>query len=121
VLLPAGAPARWAVKNLGTALGFEPGLQFERTDLQLRDGDTLVLYSDGVSEAFNLQEECYGSERLLADALALSGQPAPAITAGLLRQVRTFAGTAPQSDDIAILALRVGAPGLNPTAKGGCK
>ena len=56
-------------KNLGTALGFEPGLEFERTELQLRPGDTLILYSDGVSEAFNGQEECYGNERLLADAV----------------------------------------------------
>ena len=33
VLLPANQPPRWAVKNLGTALGFEPGLEFERTEL----------------------------------------------------------------------------------------
>jgi sigma-B regulation protein RsbU (phosphoserine phosphatase) len=116
VLLPAGEPARWAVKNLGTALGFEPGLEFERTELTLRAGDTLVLYSDGVSEAFNPQEECYGNERLLADADALSGQPAPGITASLLQKVRTFAGSAPQSDDIAILALKLN--GTNPDASG---
>jgi sigma-B regulation protein RsbU (phosphoserine phosphatase) len=107
VLLPAGAPACWAVKNLGTALGFEPGLEFERTELTLRGGDALVLYSDGVSEAFNPQEECYGNERLLADAGSLSGQPAPDITASLLQKVRCFAGGAPQSDDIAILSLKV--------------
>jgi sigma-B regulation protein RsbU (phosphoserine phosphatase) len=107
VLLPAGEPPRWAVKNLGTALGFEPGLEFERTELTLREGDTLILYSDGVSEAFNPEEECYGDKRLLADAGGFAGQPAPDLTAGLLRKVRAFAGTAPQSDDIAILALKV--------------
>jgi sigma-B regulation protein RsbU (phosphoserine phosphatase) len=107
VLLAAGAPARWAVKNLGTALGFEPGLEFERTELTLRDGEALVLYSDGVSEAFNSQEECYGNERLLADAGLLSGHPAPGVTAALLQKVRSFAGSAPQSDDIAILTLKV--------------
>ncbi len=111
VLLPAGQPPRWAVKNLGTALGFEPGLSFERTELTLRDGDDLVFYTDGVSEAFNPQEECYGYERLLADAGAFSGQPAPAVVAGLLQKVRAFAGTAPQSDDIALLVLRVGKAG----------
>ena len=107
VLLPAGEPPRWAVKNLGTALGFEPGLEFERTELTLHDGDALILYSDGVSEAFNPQEECYGNDRLLADASGFAGQSAPAITAGLLRKVRAFAGSAPQSDDIAILTLKV--------------
>ena len=110
VLLRAGEPPRWAVPSLGTALGFEPGIAFERTELMLRPGDTLVFYTDGVTEAFNAQEECYGSERLLADAGALAGQPAPAIAAGLLRSVRAFEAGAPPSDDVAILALRVGAP-----------
>jgi sigma-B regulation protein RsbU (phosphoserine phosphatase) len=107
VLLPSGAEPRWAVRNLGTALGLEPGLQFERTELQLREGDALLLYSDGVSEAFNPQEECYGSQRLLADLEALSDQSAPAMATGLLQKVRGFAGSAPQSDDIAILVLKL--------------
>ncbi len=107
VLLPVAEPPRWALKNLGTALGFEPGLKFERTELTLSGGDALILYSDGVSEAFNSQEECYGNERLLADAGSLAGQSAPGITAGLLRKVRAFAGSAPQSDDIAILTVKV--------------
>jgi sigma-B regulation protein RsbU (phosphoserine phosphatase) len=116
VLLPTAGPPRWAVKNLGTALGFEPGLEFERTELTLHEGDTLILYSDGVSEAFNAQEECYGNERLLADAGAFSNQTAPAITKGLLQKVRSFAGSAPQSDDIAILSLKRN--GATPAAPG---
>ena len=108
VLVPTGQSPRWAVKNLGTALGFEPGISFERTELTLHRDDAFILYSDGVSEAFNPQEECYGYERLLADAGTFAGEPAPALVAGLLQKVRTFAGTAPQSDDIALLALRVG-------------
>jgi sigma-B regulation protein RsbU (phosphoserine phosphatase) len=108
VLLPSGEDPRWAVANLGTALGFEPGLEFERTELTLRDGDALFFYTDGVSEAFNPLEECYGNERLLADVAGVKEQPAPAMAAGLLEKVRAFAGTAKQSDDIAILALRMG-------------
>ena len=61
-----------------------------------------------MSEAFNLQDECYGNDRLLEDAGTFVNQSAPAITAGLLQRVRAFAGSAPQSDDIAILTLRVG-------------
>jgi len=107
VLLRAGQPPSWAAGNPGTVLGFEPGLEYERADLSLLAGDTLVFYTDGVTEAFNPQEECYGYERLLTDAGAFAGQSAPAITAGLLQRVRAFAGTAPQSDDIAILTLKV--------------
>jgi sigma-B regulation protein RsbU (phosphoserine phosphatase) len=108
VVLRRGEPPGWVAKQLGTALGFEPGLTFERTELMLRAGDALVFYTDGVSEAFNLQNVCYGDERLLADAGTLAGQSAPAITAGLLQRVRAFTGSAPQSDDIAILVLRAG-------------
>jgi sigma-B regulation protein RsbU (phosphoserine phosphatase) len=118
VLLPAAGSPRWAVRNLGTALGFEPGLEFERTELTLQDGDALILYSDGVSEAFNPKEECYGNERLLADAARFVGQPASAVTAGLLQRVRHFAGTAPQSDDIAILALKVNGTGQTTSTRG---
>lgn len=107
VLIRAGESPAWAVKNLGTALGFEPGLEFERTELTLKPGDTLILYSDGVSEAFNPQAELYGDARLLADAGALTGESPSAITAGLLQKVRTHANGAPQSDDIAIMTLKL--------------
>ena len=106
VLLRAGAAPSWAVKNLGTALGFEGGLSFERTDLTLKPGDTLVLYTDGVNEAFNADEECYGNERLLVGLAEFGAQAASTVTHGLLQQVRGFVGGAPQSDDIAILVLR---------------
>ncbi len=107
VLLRAEGASSWAVRDLGTALGFEPALKFERTEIMLREGDTLVFYTDGVTEAFDPQEECYGSERLLEDVASCSGQSAAAITAGLLQKVRAFAGVAPQSDDIAILTMKV--------------
>ena len=109
LLLSADGTPRWAVRNLGTALGFEPGLEFERTELTLQEGDALILYSDGVSEAFNPEDECYGNERLLSDAGLFARQSATDITQGLLKKVRAFAGSAPQSDDIAILVLKVGA------------
>jgi sigma-B regulation protein RsbU (phosphoserine phosphatase) len=107
VLLPAGKPPCWAVPNLGTALGFEPGCQFECTNLTLHPGDALMLYTDGVSEAFNPQEELYGTERLLADAGGFNGRSALEMTTSLLGKVRAFAAGAPQSDDIAILTMKI--------------
>src|SRR5688572_23687465 len=107
VLLSAREPARWAVRKLGTALGFEPGLEFERTELTLHGGDALIIYSDGVSEAFNFLEECYGNDRLLTEASGLAGQSASDIATTLLQNVRAFAGSAPQSDDIAILVMKI--------------
>jgi sigma-B regulation protein RsbU (phosphoserine phosphatase) len=108
VLIRAGEAPCWAVKNLGTALGFDSGLEFERTEMTLHPGDTLVFYTDGVSEAFNPQDECYGDDRLIADTTALAKQSAPDLTTALLTRVHAFADSAPQSDDIAILTLKIG-------------
>jgi sigma-B regulation protein RsbU (phosphoserine phosphatase) len=110
VLLRPGEPPAWAVKNLGIALGFETDLEFERTELTLHPGDAIILYTDGVSEAFNPQDECYGDPRLLSDAAELAGKPPASLTAELLERVHTHADSAPQSDDIAILTLRVAHP-----------
>ena len=107
VLLRSGEAPAWAVKNLGTALGFDEGLTFERTELTLKPGDSLVFYTDGVSEAFNPEDECYGDDRLIADTAVLTGQAAPVLTAGLLAKVHAFANGAPQSDDIAIMTLKI--------------
>jgi len=70
-------------------------------------GDTVIFYTDGVSEAFNPVEECYGSERLLLDVARFNSASAGGIADGLLQKARAFAGTAPQSDDIAILTVKL--------------
>jgi sigma-B regulation protein RsbU (phosphoserine phosphatase) len=111
LLLSPGRPPRWAVQDLGTALGFEPGLAFSRTEVAWAKGDALVLYSDGVTEAFDPGGTCFGDQRLLAAAGKLAQASAPEIVGDLLQQVRAFAGPAPQSDDIAILAMKSGGGG----------
>jgi sigma-B regulation protein RsbU (phosphoserine phosphatase) len=107
VLLRPGQPPDWMVPALGTALGFEPGLEFQRTELTLQPGDAVVLYTDGVNEAFNPQSELYGNDRLLRDLGESTGATASDVVTRLQHHVRTFADGAPQSDDIAILALRL--------------
>ena len=114
VLIRAGEPPCWAVKNLGTALGFDAGMEFERTELTLRPGDSLVFYTDGVSEAFNPADECYGDDRLIADTTELAGQSPTELTTALLARVHAFADSAPQSDDIAILTLKIQAKEARP-------
>ena len=108
VLLRAGNAPAWAVDNAGLALGFEAGLVFPRTDLVLQPGDSLVLYTDGVNEAFDEADELFGNDRLLSDLSHYTGAAAGALAHGLLQSVRDFAGAAAQSDDIAVLVLRPG-------------
>jgi sigma-B regulation protein RsbU (phosphoserine phosphatase) len=105
--MPRDGPPHLVKKKPGMALGFERGLEFERMELTLRPGDAVVLYTDGVTEAFNREEDLYDTPRLVADAALFAGQSAEAISAGLLAKVRAFANGAPQSDDIALLTLKV--------------
>jgi len=111
VLLRPGEEPRWAVPGLGTALGFETGIKFNRVELELRPADAIVFYTDGVTEAFNPEEDCYGNARLLALLKANTAANAPAVASRIRDDVRTFARGAAQSDDIAVLVMRVrGAP-----------
>lgn len=107
LLLRRGEAPCWAVSRHGQALGFEPGMVFERTELVLRPGDTLLMYTDGVSEAMNPREECFGTERLLESARNWSGKPSTELPDAVLRNIQEFANSAPQSDDIAILCWSV--------------
>lgn len=112
IIMRAGQAPCWAIEHPDVPLGIEPGVKFRRTDVTLRQGDSLMLYTDGVTEAFSPEEKCYGDERLLADVATFAGRPPVEMNAGLLQKVRSFAGTAPQSDDIAILTFRVGSPAV---------
>jgi sigma-B regulation protein RsbU (phosphoserine phosphatase) len=74
--------------------------------MPLDPGDTFVLFSDGVSEATNAADEFFGEDRLLAQLEVASAGGPPEIVRSVLDAVRDFAGSAPQSDDITILAAR---------------
>jgi sigma-B regulation protein RsbU (phosphoserine phosphatase) len=82
-------------------------MKFNQIELQMLPGDAIVLYSDGVSEAFNSRDECYGDERLLAGLAKSTDSPAGVVTSSLLQSVRAFADGTPQSDDIAVLTMRI--------------
>jgi sigma-B regulation protein RsbU (phosphoserine phosphatase) len=73
-------------------------------------GDTFVLFSDGVSEAMNTEEEFYGEERLLAALAAASDRGPTDIVSSVLADVRTFTAGAKQSDDITILIAQYAPP-----------
>lgn len=74
--------------------------------LKLEPGDTLVAYTDGVTEAFDTTGAAYGDERLCQLIASLSGKTAKDITDGVNASVACFADGAEQSDDITVLALQ---------------
>ncbi len=88
------------------AIGIFGDYQYQEATLQLQPGDTLLLYTDGVTEATNPQEQEYTDERL-SQLLTKSGQlSCQALIDTVRADVKAFADGAEQSDDITLLALK---------------
>ncbi len=92
----------------GLALAVLSGVDFVEGELTLAPGDTLVLYTDGVTEAMDAVNEEFGMERLQAVFTGGAPQSAEAANEAVFAAVREFVSGAPQSDDITCLTLRRG-------------
>jgi len=90
----------------GTALGILPGIPYREETIVLKPGDTVILYTDGITEAFNSQGELFGMDRLCG--IFRERQPTSAHDASTIvfDAVNEFAGDEPQSDDQACLVFR---------------
>jgi serine phosphatase RsbU (regulator of sigma subunit) len=90
----------------GIPIGIDSGESWERELVEIAAGDTLLLYSDGVTDAQNAQGKEFGSERLLAEAEKHIGQPANLVQRSIIDRIRDFSGEVAQFDDITVLVLR---------------
>lgn len=108
LLLHADGRVETIAAVAGPPVGFEVSTDFPLWHGQLQPGDTLLAYTDGVTEAFDVDNQAFGGDRLLA-ALG-PGYSAEDNCRQLIAEVHRFAGSAPQSDDITVLAIRLGQP-----------
>lgn len=106
VHLGPGRPPRQVFSSSGPALGLHPGVQLSSETLALEPGETLILFSDGVTEAFDPGQDLFGEQRLLAQLEHEPGGTAAETVSSILGAVRRHAAGAPQSDDVTILAVR---------------
>lgn len=83
--------------------------RYRCNELQLAPGDALFLYTDGVTEAFNEQNELFGEGRLEALLAQTDGRNARIVCGAVAESLREFVGKAPQSDDITMLCVRMDA------------
>lgn len=81
-------------------------IPYRKNEVQLQSGDVIYLYTDGVTEAMNQQEELYGEERLSQILNANSDAGPEELCAKVKADVDAFAGETPQFDDITMLCLR---------------
>jgi len=82
-------------------------VKYREYGLELKPGDFLFLYTDGVAEATNAEEQLYGTERMV-DALNSVGNVTPReLLLAVRADIDRFVGEAEQFDDITMLALQV--------------
>jgi phosphoserine phosphatase RsbU/P len=105
VRIVPGQPAELVFRLSGRVLGLLPATGIVCETLELQAGDTFVLFTDGVSEAFDANEELFGEERLLAEVDTSAGGGARETTSGLIEAVRRHAAGAQQSDDITVVSV----------------
>jgi sigma-B regulation protein RsbU (phosphoserine phosphatase) len=106
VLVPAeGDPAPLEVEG-GRVLGLIEGSDYPVNRLRLGHRDAVVMFTDGVSEAQNTEGGFFEMDRILETVQKHRNEDAKAVNETLLAAVRSFAGEAPQSDDITLMTLR---------------
>ncbi len=110
LLLRRSGGAAWLTLPKGMVLGVMPDAVFKTSSIQLLPEDMLITYTDGVTEAFNADQDLYSEERLIGEVSSCAGKtPAQAIQC-ILASVESFAAGFPQSDDITLLGLEYRGP-----------
>ena len=105
-LVRPGAAPSLALTKTGMVAGFMPGAEVGTTTIEMQPGDTLVLYSDGVSEAYNAADQMFEDSGLLECLQQAGGRTAGETAALVMEAVHQIAGDHPQSDDITIVTVR---------------
>lgn len=104
LLRPTAGPIQW-LRTPGLALGLRRTAHYECGRIRLNPNDTLVLYTDGVTEAQTASREEFGEHRLAACIEQANGAPPAALRERIVHAVDTFAAGHPQHDDITVLVL----------------
>ncbi len=105
VLCPSGSAEVRLLEKTGLPLGAVAGSGWTLERVQLRPGDTLVLYTDGITEAEGAGVGFYGRDRLAEVARQSAGQPAEVVRTAILQDVEQFVQGAALADDIALMVL----------------
>ena len=106
LLLHADGTTEQLPKPKSTILGAFNGAKYTNDTLQLEPGDTLVMYTDGVTEAMNPEKKVFGEARFGNLLGGLAGRSSRQIVEAIKTGVREFAAGAEQSDDITLLVLK---------------
>jgi sigma-B regulation protein RsbU (phosphoserine phosphatase) len=92
-------------KTKGMALGVSEAADLHAGQLLLKSGDRLVLYTDGVTEAMDKNDQLFSESRLETTLHGVNGLSSKEVIERIVKEVQGFSTGVPQSDDITLLAL----------------
>lgn len=104
LLLRKGDVVELSPGNL--VLGVDPEEAYEQKIIDLKSGDVLLLYTDGLTDAMNFQRQTWGKQRLL-NSFAKGGPSAEIIAQNILWDMRRYAGLTERTDDVTMIVARV--------------
>jgi sigma-B regulation protein RsbU (phosphoserine phosphatase) len=113
-LLPANGKPHQIEGPRGYMVGMFDDAAFDSTETPLNRGDTILVHTDGITDAENADREMFGKARLskliqsLTPTDGTDGASVAGVAHNVVRAVHDFTSGAPQADDITLLAVRFG-------------
>lgn len=104
LLLRDGQITELSSSNL--VLGLDPAEPYEQHICDLKSGDVVLLYTDGLTDAMNFQSQTWGKQRLI-ESLKAGGATAEIIAQNILWSMRRYAGLTERTDDVTLIVVRV--------------
>ena len=103
VIVHADGKCEYLKSRTGFVLAGMEGMKYRANEMTLNKGDKILIYTDGVTEATDVNEALYGEDRLLSYIEKNKEMKAEKLLSGLKEDIDRFAGDAPQFDDITML------------------
>jgi len=105
-LVRADGNAATLAMSGGMALGVMEDFVYQSKTVTLSEGDTIVVYTDGVTEAMNEKMDLFSDSRLEEAIMSLRSVPVQGLIEGILEKVKEFCHDVEQTDDITMLVIR---------------
>ncbi|MFM7161721.1 MAG: SpoIIE family protein phosphatase [Planctomycetaceae bacterium] len=99
-----GTVSSLGIQCSGLPVGIEPGPSYQQSRFELRPGDTLLLFTDGVTDAENPERRWFGLERL-KEMFARAGTDPESIIDSIVGDIEQFSAGAPRADDLCLICL----------------
>ncbi|MEN6319339.1 MAG: SpoIIE family protein phosphatase [Syntrophaceae bacterium] len=107
LIIRSGQKPEWLKLPEGFPMGIMEDGSYRTERIVLEPGDTLILYTDGVTEATNCDKALFTADRMISTVERSKTLPLEHMISNIITSVKNFTGKEPQSDDITILAVRV--------------